>query len=93
MTLGRAWRAVALTSGDDNTLPLLERAVGHLCRSEAVTELIAVLIDLARARADQDDHGRARELLLEARALSGPRGLALLTAEIDSVLRDLPSVG
>ncbi|MFE0643166.1 BTAD domain-containing putative transcriptional regulator [Streptomyces sp. NPDC058877] len=92
VSLGRAWRAVALTSGDDSTLPLLERAVGHLRGSEAVTELIAALIDLARARADQDDHRQARELLLEARALSEPRGLALFTAEIDRILRDLPRV-
>ncbi|MEU2830629.1 BTAD domain-containing putative transcriptional regulator [Streptomyces lavendulae] len=93
VTLGRAWRAVALASSDDSTLPLLELAVGHLRRSEGVTELIATLIDLARACADHNDHGRSRELLLEARALSEPRGLALFTAEIDSDLQGLPAVG
>ncbi|MFI6642569.1 BTAD domain-containing putative transcriptional regulator [Streptomyces sp. NPDC050504] len=89
VVVGRALRAVALTSAGGTDLPLLEQAVDHLRRGEALTELVPALIDLARARADAGDRKRARELLLEARELSEPRGLALFTAEVGTCLEEL----
>ncbi|MFE3875929.1 BTAD domain-containing putative transcriptional regulator [Kitasatospora sp. NPDC059146] len=90
LTIGRAWRAVALTSPEAVTLPLLEQAVGHLRRSETLIELVPALLDLARTCVKIGDTRRARELLLEARGLADPRGMALLTIQIDARLDEIP---
>ncbi|MFD8417147.1 BTAD domain-containing putative transcriptional regulator [Streptomyces sp. NPDC059650] len=89
LTVGRAWRAVALTSAEGIALPLLEQAVSHLRRSQTLIELIAALLDLARACTKAGDARRARELLLEARDMAEPRGLALFTTQIDAALEQL----
>jgi DNA-binding SARP family transcriptional activator/tetratricopeptide (TPR) repeat protein len=89
-TVGRAWRAVALTSPEAVSLPLLEQAVGHLRRGEALAELVRALADLARACARTGDTRRAHELLREARGLAASRSMILLLGEIDAQLEGLP---
>ncbi|MFB9371451.1 BTAD domain-containing putative transcriptional regulator [Kitasatospora albolonga] len=77
VTLGRAWRAVALTYAGGPSLPLLERAVDFLRAGQAVGVLVPALLDLAAARSAAGHHAQADALLTEARHLAEPRGIAL----------------
>ncbi|MCP9624075.1 AAA family ATPase [Nocardia otitidiscaviarum] len=88
-TLGRAYRAVALTSDESQTIPLLHRAVDHLRHSETVTELVLAEIDLSDALRRAGDDRAAREHLLTARDIAAGRGATLFTDRIDARLRSL----
>ncbi|MFF2551370.1 BTAD domain-containing putative transcriptional regulator [Nocardia sp. NPDC058058] len=90
VTLGRAWRAMAMAAADTTTIPLLHRAITHLRRGESATELIRALEDLAETHSADGAFAEARTALREAHDLATTRGAALFATRIETRLAELP---
>ncbi|MFB7716852.1 BTAD domain-containing putative transcriptional regulator [Nocardia sp. NPDC056100] len=90
VTLGRAWRAVAMAAADATTIPLLHTAITHLRRGESATELIRALEDLADIHTAEAAFVEARTALREAHDIAISRGAALFATRISARLSELP---
>ncbi|MFF2549540.1 BTAD domain-containing putative transcriptional regulator [Nocardia sp. NPDC058058] len=89
--IGLALRGIACTAPDSRRIAVLEEAVRHLRRGEAVTELLSTLMDLARAHAAAGEQGQVRTVLIEAYAIAQPRGALLCLDRVDTLWREYVS--
>ncbi|MFB8001430.1 BTAD domain-containing putative transcriptional regulator [Nocardia sp. NPDC056000] len=89
--IGLALRGIACTAADSDRIGVLEEAVWHLRRGEAVTELLSTLLDLARAHATAGQRGQVRTVLIEAYAIAQPRGALLCLDRVETLWRELVS--